>query len=49
MIIHFKINKLTQTPCGNKDIGLPKNINWDKVTCTQCLTFKDFLKKKRHS
>lgn len=47
MIIHFKINKLTQTPCGKKDINIPKNINWDTVNCRECLMLKDFLKMKR--
>ncbi len=45
-MIHFKKNKFSKTGCGklNND---PKNINWNKVTCRECLMIKDHLKNKR--
>ena len=46
--VHFRLNKNTGTPCRKFSEDIPKNINWNKVTCRECLMMKDFVKKKRN-
>jgi hypothetical protein len=47
MIIHFKKNEFSKTGCG-KSNSAPKNIDWNKVNCRECLMImRHSLKKKR--
>lgn len=43
---HFKKNALSKTGCGRRNND-PKNIDWNKVDCRECLMTKEHLKNKR--
>jgi hypothetical protein len=45
--VHFKLNASTMTACRNYDKTISVNINWNKVTCTECLMMRGLAKTKR--